>query len=1056
MLKNIYLTVIGLLISAMAVGQVGIRKDTHSADTQKKIKEKPALQVAPQKAPAQKIAVKTPSATKGTVIYFEDFSAGVMPSDYILYDEDGLTPASNVAFVNDAWVIYENLQDSTQFTALSTSWYDPPGAADDWMVLPKMNIPAGTVLNWSAIAYDGSYADGYQVRISTTDSAVSSFTHVLVDIAEENSYWTNRTASLNSFSGQEVYIAFRNNSYDKFLLAINEIELYQPPAFDIGVTQISYPDNNYGCVFTANEDVTVNIRNFGSDTISNGFDVVYHINGGAPVSETVNDTLIPGQDLTYTFTTQADLSAYQEYDIVAYTQYPQDNHPGNDTATTSVVSGDGEITIMVTTDTYPSETSWELLNQAGQVVAESPVYTVSDSTYTTTVCGLTSDCYTFHIYDSFGDGIFSPGGYEVHFNNVLVDSSYSFDGSHETVNFIGNGCYSDDISVEKVFALGKSPKDGGSPQWVTALIRNMGTADQTNKQVYLEITGANTHHDTIVIPAIQSLEWDTVTFHGISPSALGAQTISVSVESDENALNNTGWYHQEVTEQTFNHADTSAIEMGIGFNTGEGMMVARYHVHGAKAISAARVNVAGSATGQNLYGVILNAAGDVLSTGPQVTIAAADTNTYVQLPITPFTVADQDVYVGFAQIADATNGYFPMNSQVEEPGRDSAFFFVSGLTGEPLTLSSDMGRWMIEAVISEPVDKDAIITGISDVQTACNMTTVQIEIGIYNNGLDTITALDAGYSVNNDVPVVENITSTILPGDTMMYVFNTEMDASAYDHYEIKAFVDLAGDSIQENDTATTYFYNVEPAVIPYSTIFGPGDDNYAWTFIDGNQDGVIPVIESVGAQWAQSGSNVVFVAGGSAKQDEYVVSRCLNLETGKTYQLGYYHRAGSFWGMVIPETVQVVMGTSPEPQALTTLVANPGTVETDVFTYMAHDFEVDQDGVYYLAFHITTDSPYFYLIDDVSVSNVTSVEKLQTDNGIHVYPNPANDFLNVSGGELEIHEVQVYNMMGQKVHVQEVKDVQARLNVSHYQSGMYLIHVTTAQGTTIKKFQVR
>ena len=101
MLKNIYLTVIGLLISAMAVGQVGIRKDTHSADTQKKIKEKPALQVAPQKAPAQKIAVKTPSATKGTVIYFEDFSAGVMPSDYILYDEDGLTPLMHAARFNE-------------------------------------------------------------------------------------------------------------------------------------------------------------------------------------------------------------------------------------------------------------------------------------------------------------------------------------------------------------------------------------------------------------------------------------------------------------------------------------------------------------------------------------------------------------------------------------------------------------------------------------------------------------------------------------------------------------------------------------------------------------------------------------------------------------------------------------------------------------------------------------------------------------------------------------------------------------------------------------------
>lgn len=1055
MLKNISLTAIALIISAMAFGQVATRKESQPEKDQRKIKEEPALQAAPQQAASQKIPGKKPSSAKGTVIYFEDFSAGVMPSDYILYDEDGLTPANSVGFVNDAWIVYENLQDSTEFTALSTSWYEPPGQADDWMVLPKMNIPQGAVINWKAITYDNSYADGYQIRVSTTDSAVSSFTHVLVNIAEENNTWTNRTASLNNFAGQDVYIAFRNNSYDKFLLAINEIEIYQPPAFDIGVTQISNPTNDTGCTFTANEDVIVNIHNFGSDTISNGFDVVYQINGGTPVSETVNDTLAPGQGLNYTFTTQADLSAYQEYKIMAYTEYPQDNHPHNDTASTSVISGDGEITIMITTDTYPSETSWELLNQAGDIVAESKPYTVADSTYITTVCGLTSECYTFHIYDSYGDGIFSPGGYEVHFNNVLVDSSYSFDGSHETVNFIGNGCHADDLAVKKVFALGKLPKNGGSPQSVTALIRNVGTADQTNKKVSLEITGANPHQDTIIIPSIQSLEWDTVTFHGINASALGTQSVSVSVESDENAANNTAWYHQEVTEHTFNHADTSAIDMGIGFNTGDGMMVARYDVHGSRAISAARINVAGSAVGQNLYGVMLNANGEILSTGPEVTIAAADTNTYVELPIMPFNVTDQEVYVGFAQTASASDGYFPLNRQVEEPGRDNAFFFVSGLTGGPLTLSTDMGRWMMEAVVSEPIDKDAVITGISEVATLCNMTTAQIEIGIYNNGLDTIAGMDAGYTVNNNTPVVESISYTIMPGDTLMYTFNTEVDASSYDYYEIKAFVELAGDSIQENDTAMTSFYNVEPADIPYSTIFGPGDDNYAWTFIDNNQDGVAPVIEPVGAQFAQSGSNVVFVAGGADKQDEYVVSRCLNLETGVTYQLGYYHRAGSFWGMVIPENMQVVMGTSPEPQALTTVIANPGTVDTDVFTYMAHDFEVDTDGVYYLAFHITTDSPYFYLIDNVSVSDVTSVEKQQKDQILQVYPNPAKETLNIAASK-QIYQIQVYNMVGQKVHEEKVNDSQTQLNVNHYQPGMYLIHITSEKGTTTKKFQVK
>ncbi|MFO8055441.1 MAG: T9SS type A sorting domain-containing protein, partial [Bacteroidales bacterium] len=693
------------------------------------------------------------------------------------------------------------------------------------------------------------------------------------------------------------------------------------------------------------------------------------------------------------------------------------------------------------------------LDNNNQLVAESPAYTVPDTTYTTNVCVLASSCLTLNIYDSFGDGILPPGGYEVYLDTVLVDSNFSFDSDMATVYHIGNGCPANDLSVEQVYALGKAPKDGGSPLSVKAIINNWGTAGQTNKNVVLDISGANTYQDTVAISSINSLESDTVTFQNINPASLGTQDISVSVEDDEYNSNNTGHYYQEITANTYNHADTSAIEQGIGFNTGAGMMVAKYHVYGTKSVKAASVNVSGGAAGNQLYGVLLDAKGNILSTGDPVSITAADTNNYVQLPVNPFNVTDQDIYVGFAQMENATNGFFPLNIQTEEPGRPDAFFYVGGLSGGTLTNSADLGRWMLEGVIDAPISDDAMITGISEIKTACTMDSVDLEIGIYNNGMDTISNIEVGYMLNGGVPVTENISSNINPRDTMMHTFSTALDVSSFGYYEIKAFVELAADTIQKNDTTMHDFYNVEPSDIPYSTSFSSSGDNYAWTLIDGNDDGIAPVIDDVGV--ANTGTNVVSVLGGEGKQDEYVISRCLNLKAGKSYELSYYHRVGDFLGTPIPEDMHIVMGTSPEPAALTTLIADPPAVDAIDFVPMAHDFNVAQDGVYYIAFNITTDSPWIYLLDDVAVTDVSSIEQ-QAENRINIYPNPANDILNIVGDGLVIEQIQVYNTMGQLMFATSVNDNNARLNVHEYTPGMYFVQMQTEQGTITRKVQVK
>ncbi|MCH7784598.1 MAG: T9SS type A sorting domain-containing protein [Bacteroidetes bacterium] len=104
---------------------------------------------------------------------------------------------------------------------------------------------------------------------------------------------------------------------------------------DIGVTSIVTPVDG---PLTANEDVTINIRNYGINDITNP-NVNYDIDGGTPVVEMYVGTIPAETIVPFTFATQADLSAPGTYTITSSTLLAGDTNPGNDTATKDVTNG---------------------------------------------------------------------------------------------------------------------------------------------------------------------------------------------------------------------------------------------------------------------------------------------------------------------------------------------------------------------------------------------------------------------------------------------------------------------------------------------------------------------------------------------------------------------------------------------------------------------------------------------------------------------------------------------------------------------------------------------
>lgn len=190
------------------------------------------------------------------VVFYEDFDgvggpisggAGTysFPNGWLLRNVDNRTPASAVAYVNAAWERREDFNFSvTDSAAFSTSWYLPFGAADDWMWTPMISIPTNSVLSWNSVTYDASYPDGYEVRImagtaptggtGVMGNQVTNST-VIFSVAAEATVWTSHSVGLAAYAGQNVYIGFRNNSNDKFILLIDDIKVEVPMLYDAKV-----------------------------------------------------------------------------------------------------------------------------------------------------------------------------------------------------------------------------------------------------------------------------------------------------------------------------------------------------------------------------------------------------------------------------------------------------------------------------------------------------------------------------------------------------------------------------------------------------------------------------------------------------------------------------------------------------------------------------------------------------------------------------------------------------------------------------------------------------
>ena len=213
----------------------------------------------------------------------------------------------------------------------------------------------------------------------------------------------------------------------------------------------------------------VQIKNFGSIALTSVV-IKYRTDNNPYSSFTWTGNLAAGKFKTVILPKETFAAGSHSFD--AYTENPNgegDINPNNDDKSKSFAITGDVIKVQIKPDQYGSDITWELVNENDAVILSGGPYPDGNQSWKIKSICAPVDCYTFKIYDSYGDGICCDSGngkYRIKNSAgaTLVSSNGQY-GSFEEQSFCTGGTarqespYRDE-KTNKRFSVFPNPTNG--------------------------------------------------------------------------------------------------------------------------------------------------------------------------------------------------------------------------------------------------------------------------------------------------------------------------------------------------------------------------------------------------------------------------------------------------------------------------------------------------------------------------------------------------------------------------------------------------------------------
>lgn len=157
----------------------------------------------------------------------------------------------------------------------------------------------------------------------------------------------------------------------------------------------------------------------------------------------------------------------------------------------------------------------------------------------------------------------------------------------------------------------------------------------------------------------------------------------------------------------------------------------------------------------------------------------------------------------------------------------------------------------------------------------------------------------------------------------------------------------------------TTGAYPLGVITAPWSEGFDNAAAMDNFLIVDANADNV---------KWQYSGGmSSAYITTAKVKHDDWLITAAIHMEKGVNYKLAFEAMA-SFE----PERIEVRMGRSADPAAMTTQLVAPTDLEADCsMKPTVPEFTVPETGLYYIGWHAISDANAFYLyVDNITLTD--------------------------------------------------------------------------------------
>ncbi len=522
----------------------------------------------------------------------------------------------------------------------------------------------------------------------------------------------------------------------------------------------------------------------------------------------------------------------------------------------TAVTGTLKIYMMNTTDaTFLHSNIWDSV-VAHSVLVYNGSYTVPTSTGVTTqdITLNTPFSYTgnglYVAYDWYSAGPYATtgaisqsstviaGGVKMSSSASVAPTTLATSSNWRPVMRFGyDNPFTNDASVIQVYTYGKMPVPAGNPHAVNAYVRNQGGDTLLGLKTYLNISGVNNFIDSLTIDTLLPGADEMVSFSNFMATNLGSNTVTVSVPSDQNAVNNTMSKTLVTNLNSFSFSQGTTASGSAGFNSATGDFVAKFTTSTQQALNQVDVNFAsgGNQFKIGVWSVGVDGAPDTLTYSSSTFTSAAGVYTVVLNP--PVIISAGSFFVGVMQIGTTNIGF---QYQTENPIRPNTFFYASP-TGDTSWVDfapTTAFRFMIEPKFA--LSTDVGVNAVTPLASATIFSgqSVDIKAVVANYGSTSQSNIPVKYMVNGVLnPATLYITGPLAMNDTASVTFTgaNSFTPAIAGTYNLKVFTALSGDMAALNDT-TSITYTVLPTAItsfPYIQNF---DSAQSWT-ITGTPD---------------------------------------------------------------------------------------------------------------------------------------------------------------------------------------------------------------------------